>query len=166
MPDATPAADDPKQTAEHLEAEKYVLDRPLPRPETSPLSFFKHYFVFFFCILGLTLALWYGLTRYFDVISKTIMHYVHEKPVTACIVIFIALHIIGVFLAGKKIVIGFIRMYQHYAPDFVRRNCLFKPTCSEYTILAIEKFGLRRGLKKGIDRLKRCTGEVYQVDYP
>ena len=164
--DTNQEADDSTKTAEHLEAEKYVLERPLIRPETSPLSFFKHYFVFFFCILGMTLASWYGLNLYSHEISERFLYYIHEEPVIACIVIFIVLHIIGIYLSGKKLVIGFIRLYQHYSPDFVRRNCLFKPTCSEYTILAIEKYGLRRGMKKGVDRLKRCTGEIYQVDYP
>jgi hypothetical protein len=37
--------------------------------------------------------------------------------------------------------------------------CRFYPSCSEYAILAIEKYGLIKGVVGAIKRLKRCTIE-------
>jgi putative membrane protein insertion efficiency factor len=34
--------------------------------------------------------------------------------------------------------------------------CRFTPSCSEYTIEALEKYGLIKGLEMGINRLGRC----------
>jgi len=34
--------------------------------------------------------------------------------------------------------------------------CRFTPTCSEYTKIAIEKYGAFKGLKLGIKRILRC----------
>ena len=35
--------------------------------------------------------------------------------------------------------------------------CRFKPTCSEYAITAIEKYGILKGGKKAIWRILRCN---------
>ncbi len=51
----------------------------------------------------------------------------------------------------------FIRIYQRYAPAAVRNKCRFEPSCSEYAIRAIEKYGLIRGIKTSIGRFRRCN---------
>ncbi|OGL42988.1 MAG: hypothetical protein A2161_04650 [Candidatus Schekmanbacteria bacterium RBG_13_48_7] len=67
----------------------------------------------------------------------------------------------------KIVVIYSVRLYQHYAKEELRRRCLFKPTCSEYLILAVQKLGVIKGLYKGYIRLfKRCRGNIYKIDYP
>jgi putative component of membrane protein insertase Oxa1/YidC/SpoIIIJ protein YidD len=49
----------------------------------------------------------------------------------------------------------------------VRRKCILKPTCSEYIILAIEKYGVFRGVKKGVYRLLyTCRMRDYRIDEP
>ena len=64
-------------------------------------------------------------------------------------------------------IIGAIKLYQHYAPEEIRRRCLFMPTCSEYTIMAIRKYGTVIGLCKSYFRLfYRCRGNIYMIDYP
>ena len=67
---------------------------------------------------------------------------------------------------AKKAMIGCIHLYQHFAPDTVRNRCRFEPSCSQYMILAIERYGAFRGLQKGIGRLKRCNIHNGGVDYP
>lgn len=57
----------------------------------------------------------------------------------------------------KKVMIGMIRIYQRYAPTSIRNKCRFEPSCSEYMILALEKYGTIKGMIKGVDRLKRCN---------
>jgi len=78
------------------------------------------------------------------------------------IVIFIEL-----LFCFKYVVIGAVELYQHYAPEEIRRRCLFMPTCSEYTIMAIKKYGCIVGLCKSYFRLfYRCRGNIYMIDYP
>ena len=36
-------------------------------------------------------------------------------------------------------------------------SCNFTPTCSQYTYQAIEYFGLLKGLRLGVGRIKRCS---------
>ncbi len=69
-------------------------------------------------------------------------------------------------LTAKKAALCLIKIYQRYAPDSIRNKCRFEPSCSEYTRLAIEKYGLCRGLKKGICRMKRCNTDGGGYDYP
>lgn len=80
---------------------------------------------------------------------------------------FLMIFIITALFVMKKAVIGAIRLYQHYAPEQIRRRCLFKPTCSEYAILAVQKYGVIIGLYKAYIRLfKKCMGTIYGIDYP
>ena len=41
-------------------------------------------------------------------------------------------------------------------PFIGHKMCRFTPTCSEYMIEAIYKFGIIKGIKLGIKRIKRC----------
>lgn len=68
--------------------------------------------------------------------------------------------------ARKKIFIFLIRLYQRFAPEKVRNRCVFTPCCSEYMIMAVEKYGLLRGVRKGLNRLKRCKEPDGGEDYP
>lgn len=78
-----------------------------------------------------------------------------------------ALFLIGtMILLAKQIVIFIIRLYQRYAPYDIRSKCLFVPNCSEYMILAIRKYGLFKGIKKGISRYNRCCVPNGGIDYP
>lgn len=69
-------------------------------------------------------------------------------------------------LISKRAIIWSIHVYQHYAPDRVRLACVFEPSCSEYMILAVKKYGSIRGVLKGIQRLKRCHPPNFGKDYP
>ena len=55
----------------------------------------------------------------------------------------------------KLILIYLIRGYQ-VIPFIGHRMCRFTPTCSEYMIEAIENYGVIKGIKLGIKRLKKC----------
>lgn len=70
-----------------------------------------------------------------------------------------------VYLARQSIVIWIIRLYQLRAPAKIRVKCVLVPSCSEYMVLAIGRYGVVRGVSKGIDRLRRC-GPPAQIDYP
>nr|WP_242939936.1 membrane protein insertion efficiency factor YidD [Ruminococcus flavefaciens] len=59
-----------------------------------------------------------------------------------------------------------IRVYQRYAPDSIRLKCRFEPSCSEYMIQSIQKYGLIKGLVRGMKRLSRCNIDGGGYDYP
>ncbi len=66
----------------------------------------------------------------------------------------------------KRFCICMVKLYQRFAPEAIRRKCRFEPSCSQYMILSLEKYGLRRGLAKGIGRLKRCNMDNGGFDEP
>ena len=74
--------------------------------------------------------------------------------------------VVYVLLTLKRAIICAVKIYQRYAPDSVRNNCRFEPSCSEYMILAVEKYGVFKGVRKGLDRLKRCNVDGGGFDYP
>ena len=56
----------------------------------------------------------------------------------------------------EKSLVGLIRLYQIMISPFFNPCCRFFPTCSDYAILAIERYGPFRGLLMAIMRLLRC----------
>ncbi len=46
--------------------------------------------------------------------------------------------------------------YQKFLSPLLGANCRFHPSCSHYTRQAIEKYGVVRGIWKGIFRILRC----------
>ncbi|MEZ6125332.1 MAG: membrane protein insertion efficiency factor YidD [Planctomycetaceae bacterium] len=49
-----------------------------------------------------------------------------------------------------------VRMYQIFLSPLLGRTCRFHPTCSQYFILAVQKYGLLAALWKGTCRICRC----------
>jgi putative membrane protein insertion efficiency factor len=54
-------------------------------------------------------------------------------------------------------VIGLVRVYQWTLSPIFGRQCRFEPTCSHYMIGAVEKYGVVRGVLKGLWRILRCN---------
>lgn len=71
--------------------------------------------------------------------------------------LFIVVIIIYFIISIKHIVLLIVKIYQRIAPISIRSKCRFEPSCSEYMILSINKYGFIKGFSKGIDRLKRCN---------
>lgn len=69
-------------------------------------------------------------------------------------------------LTARQNVLLAIRLYQCYAPEHIRRRCAMTPTCSEYAVLAIRRYGVLRGSLMTYRRLRhRCDGTPV-IDYP
>ncbi len=73
---------------------------------------------------------------------------------------------IYVIFTAKWAVIFLIKVYQRYAPAKIRMKCRFEPSCSEYMLLAIARYGLLKGVYCGIGRLKRCNVNNGGFDVP
>lgn len=56
----------------------------------------------------------------------------------------------------QKISISLIRFYQRYISPLTGPTCRFHPTCSHYTLHAIEKYGTLKGGWLGLRRIFRC----------
>ena len=57
----------------------------------------------------------------------------------------------------KKILSSIIKFYQRKISPLLGDRCKFYPTCSEYALQAIEKYGAARGSLKAIWRILRCN---------
>jgi putative component of membrane protein insertase Oxa1/YidC/SpoIIIJ protein YidD len=140
---------------EQDEAWHYVCQRVLERPPASIFNVSRNVLVFLMGDILLTAATYMLFAKY------------AANSILFIAILFSVYMLLGLAIVSKRAIIGLIHLYQHYAPERIRRKCIFKPTCSEYMILALEKYGLVKGLYKGIYRLFfKCNGFYYSVDYP
>jgi len=52
--------------------------------------------------------------------------------------------------------IQLVKFYQRAISPLLWSQCRFSPTCSQYMIEAIEKYGVVVGVAKGLWRILRC----------
>lgn len=65
----------------------------------------------------------------------------------------------------KKVILFLIRFYRkHISPAFPP-SCRFIPTCSQYALEAVEKYGVLKGSWMAVKRILRCNpfnkGDIY-----
>ncbi|MFY8136572.1 MAG: membrane protein insertion efficiency factor YidD [Flavobacteriales bacterium] len=56
----------------------------------------------------------------------------------------------------KKLFVFPVRLYQRVISPFLGSNCRHSPTCSQYTIEAIEEWGPMKGIWLGMKRISKC----------
>lgn len=56
----------------------------------------------------------------------------------------------------QYLLMGLIRFYQLCISPFKPRSCRFYPTCSAYTLEALQKYGPLKGSWLGIRRILKC----------
>ena len=56
----------------------------------------------------------------------------------------------------KKVLIRALVIYQKLFSPLIGPSCRFHPTCSQYAVEAIERFGVRRGVFLSIKRISKC----------
>ncbi|MDR1773875.1 MAG: membrane protein insertion efficiency factor YidD [Clostridioides sp.] len=56
----------------------------------------------------------------------------------------------------SKVFIFMIRCYQKYISPLKGPTCRFYPTCSEYAIQAIKKYGIFKGSYLAVRRILKC----------
>ncbi|MGB3511629.1 MAG: membrane protein insertion efficiency factor YidD [Microcoleaceae cyanobacterium] len=56
----------------------------------------------------------------------------------------------------KVLLIGLIKGYKILISPMLPPSCRFQPTCSEYAMEAIERFGIFRGSGMAVMRILRC----------
>ena len=55
-----------------------------------------------------------------------------------------------------KILLGLIRFYQYALSPMLPPRCRYQPTCSQYAIEAVRKYGALKGGWLAIKRIGRC----------
>lgn len=56
----------------------------------------------------------------------------------------------------KTIAMALIRAYRSLISPLFPPTCRFEPTCSQYTLEAVERFGVIRGGWLGMKRIAKC----------
>ena len=56
----------------------------------------------------------------------------------------------------RVVLIGVIRVYQLGISPLLPARCRFQPSCSEYALEAIHRYGPAKGLWLGLRRIVRC----------
>ena len=56
----------------------------------------------------------------------------------------------------KYFLLGLIKIYQ-LIPGPIHKMCRYTPTCSEYAIISIKRFGVLKGSFISIKRILRCA---------
>ena len=57
----------------------------------------------------------------------------------------------------RRFLIKLVRGYQKYISPGIGNHCKYVPTCSQYMIDALEKYGVISGLAMGLWRILRCN---------
>ena len=59
-------------------------------------------------------------------------------------------------MSMRTVALALLRFYKRFISPLLPPMCRFEPTCSVYTMQAVEKYGALRGTWLGIRRLARC----------
>ena len=62
-----------------------------------------------------------------------------------------------IFAPFRYLCYGLIYTYKYTISKLMPDTCIYSPTCSTYTLIAIKRFGVIRGIAMGIKRIFRCT---------
>jgi putative membrane protein insertion efficiency factor len=60
--------------------------------------------------------------------------------------------------------IQLIKLYRLFISPLLGSNCRYYPTCSEYGIASLKKYGIFKGLFLSIKRISRCNS-LYKGGY-
>lgn len=56
----------------------------------------------------------------------------------------------------SRMICALVRFYQRFISPLKRPTCIYLPTCSQYMIEAVTKYGALKGGWLGVKRLLRC----------
>ena len=105
---------------------------------------------FIYVILNLVMTL--GFSSFI----ATLFYIRYEEKNVAHLVL-ILLVVLQILLRFKGFIISFVEIYQRFAPESLRNECRFEPSCSNYMIKAVNKYGVVKGFAKGVCRCFRCN---------
>ena len=57
----------------------------------------------------------------------------------------------------KKLLIAILRAYKYALSPIFPASCRFTPTCSEYAVDAVGKYGVLKGMALAVRRVLKCN---------
>ena len=57
----------------------------------------------------------------------------------------------------SQLLILLIKFYRLFISPLIGRNCIYSPTCSEYGIIALKKYGVFKGSFLTAKRILKCN---------
>jgi uncharacterized membrane protein YidH (DUF202 family) len=150
-------------------AETYCKEHKLDRPNTNTVTAVIAVLLFVLATVLFVLLIHFSVTKpaVFALLPICMQEFYNSHTLGAVIIIVVGVITAELFVVAKYAVIGIIKLYQHYAPEEIRRRCLCMPTCSEYAIMAIRKYGVIIGVCKGYYHfVYLCRGNIYRIYYP
>ncbi len=82
----------------------------------------------------------------------------HLKKVSYCKVMKVIKKIIKIIgFPFKCLAKGMIYFYKFFISPLLPSCCIYTPSCSTYTLEAVERFGVIKGCYLGFKRIMRCT---------
>lgn len=63
-----------------------------------------------------------------------------------------------------RLAIHFLRIYRAFAPKKLRNRCVFEPSCSHYSEMAVREHGVIKGCSLTLSRLSRCKSGNGGID--
>lgn len=130
----------------------YCINRELIRPKTNIITAIKYLFALEFITLIITICTSKLLVFVDYSYNFTFLHFFFS--------------IILIMIFSKRFSILLIELYQHYASDEQRRKCSLIPSCSEYAVIALNKYGIIKALRKIYIRLFITCNGTYSLDFP
>ena len=143
--------------------------RPLTRPKTSIFRAVKYVILFLLSVAVLSSACYAipSMLGIFSYLPSSVKQWMEENPVWHKVLYSLIWYLVSIMCVARRACIGVIRLYQRYASEFTRRQCLCMPTCSEYSIMCLQKYNLIKALIKIRKRLfKTCGSLGYIEDWP
>ncbi|MCC6102336.1 MAG: membrane protein insertion efficiency factor YidD [Olegusella sp.] len=58
---------------------------------------------------------------------------------------------------GGNFFLSLIKWYRHWISPLLPDSCIYSPTCSEYAMIAISRYGMVKGGWLTFQRLLRCN---------
>ena len=56
----------------------------------------------------------------------------------------------------KFLLLALVKFYRNFIPPLLPPSCRYVPTCSEYALIAIERYGAMKGGWLSLKRILRC----------
>jgi putative membrane protein insertion efficiency factor len=58
---------------------------------------------------------------------------------------------------GRDLLVSVLKGYRRWISPLLPDSCIYSPTCSEYALIAVERYGVKRGGYMAFRRLLRCN---------
>jgi putative component of membrane protein insertase Oxa1/YidC/SpoIIIJ protein YidD len=111
------------------------------------------------------LILFFVLIPCFCILIALFVNAIFKKNYITVITSVILL-LLYVLIFAKNMLITLVLVYQALAPKKIRERCRYEPSCSQYMLLSLKKYGFFKGLRKGLKRWKGCKPPNGGFDMP